>query len=233
MAAIVVQLGLAMMPLGRSSSACGLTSATTRGTSGSRRHAEELSITTAPAAATFGAYSRELVAPLENNAMSMPEKSAVAVSSTTTSPPFHGKVRAGGSGRGEEADVARRGTSRSARRVRITPPTCPVAPNTPMVGLEGRVMGPEDTDGPRPAPKAISARTAPGARLRAVQRAAEPSGAWRPDPHLVATSRSGIYLHVPFCERRCGYCAFSTVAVGERLDPADAERFLAAAATPS
>lgn len=52
---------------------------------------------------------------------------------------------------------------------------------------------------------------------------------WRPDPHLVATVPLGIYLHVPFCARRCGYCSFSTVAVGERVDPADAERFLAAA----
>ena len=156
-AAMVVQLGLAMMPLGRSASACGLTSATTSGTSGSRRNAEELSITIAPAAATFGAYSRELVAPLENSAMSIPEKSAVAMSSTTTSPPFHpSRVPA-------ERDEAKKrtsptGTSRSASRVRMTPPTWPVAPNTPMVGLEGRVMGPEDTDRPPARSKAIPPR---------------------------------------------------------------------------
>ncbi len=50
---------------------------------------------------------------------------------------------------------------------------------------------------------------------------------WRPDPQAVAATPLGIYLHVPFCIRRCGYCAFSTVAVGERVGPADAERFLA------
>ena len=31
----------------------------------------------------------------------------------------------------------------------------------------------------------------------------------------VASTPFGIYVHVPFCERRCGYCAFTTVAVGD------------------
>lgn len=60
MAAIVVQFGLAMMPLGRLSAASGLTSETTSGTSGSMRQAEELSITTAPWEATFSASAREV-----------------------------------------------------------------------------------------------------------------------------------------------------------------------------
>ena len=60
MAAIVVQFGLATMPFGMERSACGLTSATTSGTSGSMRHADELSITIAPAAATTGASSRDV-----------------------------------------------------------------------------------------------------------------------------------------------------------------------------
>ena len=89
---MVVQLGFAMMPFGRSSAASGFTSETTSGTSGSLRHAEELSTTTAPEAANFGANSRDVVAPAENSAMSMPEKSAVATSSTTTSAPCQGSV---------------------------------------------------------------------------------------------------------------------------------------------
>ncbi|CAM5631451.1 hypothetical protein SALBM311S_09567 [Streptomyces alboniger] len=71
-AAIVVQFGLAMMPLGRLAIACGFTSATTRGTSGSRRHAEELSITTAPCEATFSASAFEVEPPAEKSTMSRP-----------------------------------------------------------------------------------------------------------------------------------------------------------------
>lgn len=43
-------------------------------------------------AATLGAHSLLVDPPLENRAMSRPEKSAVAVSSTVTSSPFHGRV---------------------------------------------------------------------------------------------------------------------------------------------
>ncbi len=72
MAAMVVQLGLATMPLGMFPSACGLTSATTSGTSGSPRQAEELSMTMAPAAATFGASFLEVAPPAEKKTMSSP-----------------------------------------------------------------------------------------------------------------------------------------------------------------
>ena len=51
---MVVQLGLATMPFGLSTSACGVDLGTTSGTSGSMRQAEELSMTMAPAAATRG-----------------------------------------------------------------------------------------------------------------------------------------------------------------------------------
>ena len=73
MIAIVVQFGLAMIPFGRFVIASGLTSVTTSGTSGSFRHADELSTTTAPAAANFGAYSSEAAPPAENTATSIPE----------------------------------------------------------------------------------------------------------------------------------------------------------------
>ena len=70
---MVVQFGLAMMPFGRSASACGLTSATTSGTCGSIRNADELSITTAPASATRGASSLAVPLPAEKSTMSSPE----------------------------------------------------------------------------------------------------------------------------------------------------------------
>lgn len=35
----------------------------------------------------------------------------------------------------------------------------------------------------------------------------------------------GVYVHVPFCATRCGYCAFNTYAVGELVDASVVERF--------
>src|ERR1039458_6284710 len=130
MATIAVQLGLATMPFGIDARAPGLTSETTRGTSGSIRQAEVLSMTMAPAAATRGAISREAVAPVEHSAMSIPEQSAVAASSTATPPPAHGST-----GPADRLEPKRRmsstGKERSAKTDSITVPTCPVAPKTP------------------------------------------------------------------------------------------------------
>ncbi len=96
-----------------------MTSATTSGTSGSLRQALELSMTVAPAAATRGAHPFDVEPPLENSAMSRPAKSAVAVSSTTTSPSAHGSVVPA-----ERAEAKKRmsssGKPRSASRVRMT-----------------------------------------------------------------------------------------------------------------
>ena len=70
-ATIVVQFGLATIPWWPSS-ASGLTSVTTSGTSSCIRHALELSTTTAPAAANLGAHSRDVEPPALNSARSKP-----------------------------------------------------------------------------------------------------------------------------------------------------------------
>src|SRR5262245_23250890 len=149
MKAIVVQLGLATMPLGMLSSAPGLTSDTTRGTSGSMRQAEELSITVAPAAATRGASAFAVTMPAENRAMSMPDQSAVSASSTTTSSPCQGSVRPAERGEAKYL-ISPTGNERSASTERITPPTCPVAPTTPTRTCE---LMPEGYGAERMAPQ--------------------------------------------------------------------------------
>lgn len=39
----------------------------------------------------------------------------------------------------------------------------------------------------------------------------------------------GLYIHVPFCATRCGYCDFNTYTAGELGDPTSTARYLAAA----
>ncbi len=122
-AAMVVQFGLAMMPLGRlCASRSKFTSETTSGTSGSLRHADELSITVTPAAANRGACTFDIAPPAENNAMSRPVGSAVSASSTSISWPRNGSLRPC-----ERAEAKKRtdeaGKSRSSSSVRITWPT--------------------------------------------------------------------------------------------------------------
>ena len=137
---MVVQLGLAMIPRGRSAIASGFTSATTSGTCSSRRHAEELSTTTAPASTKRGARVLEVAPPAEKIAMSIPApalsapvRSALSASSTVRSRPAYCTVEP--ALRAEaKARMARWGTARSASRVSITRPTWPVAPTTAMTG---------------------------------------------------------------------------------------------------
>ena len=48
-----------------------------------------------------------------------------------------------------------------------------------------------------------------------------------PDPATTPGRRFGVYLHVPFCATRCGYCDFNTYTPGE-LGGADPDGWLAA-----
>ena len=73
MATMVVQFGLATMPMGRSSSSWALTSGTTRGTRSSMRNAEELSMTTGPEAAMRSARAFDAVAPADASTTSRSE----------------------------------------------------------------------------------------------------------------------------------------------------------------
>ncbi|CAB4661212.1 unannotated protein [freshwater metagenome] len=86
------------------------------------RQADELSITTAPAAAYFGASAFEVEPPAENSAISMPVRSAVSASSTTISSPRKVSVLPA---EREEAIKRRRsiGKLRSSSRRSITEPT--------------------------------------------------------------------------------------------------------------
>src|ERR1700728_4522780 len=83
---MAVQLGFATMPLGVLAKAWPFTTGTTRGGSGSIRQADVLSMAIAPAAASRGLSSRDDDELVEQRAMSMPSRFAVAASSTTTSP---------------------------------------------------------------------------------------------------------------------------------------------------
>ena len=155
---IVEQFGLAMMPLW-SSSASGLTSATTSGISGSRRKAEELSTTTQPAAAKRGAHSREVVAPAEKSAMSKPWIDS-SVSGLDDQPAL--ELAAGRALGGERDELADRRSARSRSFSSITVPTAPVAPTTAtrrahgLKGCSGRTSSAPSSNA------SCSARTACG-----------------------------------------------------------------------
>ena len=69
---MVVQFGLATMPLGIESRAWALTSGTTNGTAGSMRQAEELSITIGPASAIWGDSRLDVLPPADIKTMSRP-----------------------------------------------------------------------------------------------------------------------------------------------------------------
>jgi hypothetical protein len=126
MIAIVVQFGLATMPRAARSSSSGLTSETTSGTSSSIRNAEELSTTTAPAAANFGPHAFEIDPPAEKIAMSKPPTVSSA-SPTTTRPLPRSRPAERSLANGTTSEA---GKSRFSSRSIICVPTAPVAPTT-------------------------------------------------------------------------------------------------------
>ena len=75
---MVVQLGLPIIRRGALRASSPLTSGTTSGTSASMRKAEELSIISVPLAVMVLAYSRDVDAPAEVKAMSMPRNSSAS-----------------------------------------------------------------------------------------------------------------------------------------------------------
>lgn len=122
---MVEQFGFATMPLWPSS-ASGLTSETTSGTFSSIRHFDELSTTTAPASANFGAHSPEVDPPAEKIATSKPWIVS-SVSGCTVRPPSSTLPAERAEANGT---ISRAGKPRSLSSCSMTVPTCPVAPTT-------------------------------------------------------------------------------------------------------
>ncbi len=137
-ATIATQFGLAMMPPW-----CRivweLISGTTKGTSGSMRKAQELSITIAPAATARGAHSRARPLPAENSAMSMRSKLLGANASTGNATPAKPKLLPA-----ERGEAIRRrpesGNQRFSRQRISSTPTAPVAPTIATVGVASRAL---------------------------------------------------------------------------------------------
>src|SRR4051812_25043411 len=135
----VVQLGLAMMPLGRNLAAAALTSGTTSGTSGSIRNAAELSTTTAPRVAAIGAHCADTSSGTSNMATSTPSKTSSDRATTSTSSPRRcSRLPA------DRGEATRRISPHTFARVEsrssITVPTAPVAPTTARVGMRSLLM---------------------------------------------------------------------------------------------
>src|SRR5690242_18952708 len=125
---MVVQLGLAMIPsLSRMS--FGFTSGTTSGTFAFMRHAELLSITSAPASAAIGPYISEMSAPAANIAMSTSLNDVSSRCSTFSVLPSYGTSLPT-----DRSDAKTRtvtiGNCSCARILSISQTTSPVAPTT-------------------------------------------------------------------------------------------------------
>ncbi len=95
------------------------------------RNAEELSITTAPAATAAGASARAASAPAENSTSSRPAKPSMVASSMRTGSPRNLTLRPA-----ERPDAnslsEETGKPRFSRQASISVPTAPVAPTMPV-----------------------------------------------------------------------------------------------------
>ena len=52
-----------------------------------------------------------------------------------------------------------------------------------------------------------------------------------PELEMTSGGQFGIYIHVPFCASRCGYCDFNTYTPGELGSGASPESWLTAVRT--
>ena len=136
---MVEQLGFAMI-LFEGKMASGLTSGTTKGTFGSMRQALELSMTTVPLSANFGAHSKLTLPPALNNAIS--GLAATAWSRVITGIDFPLKVMlfpmllADAAGKSSVT-----GKFLSSRICNIFVPTNPVAPTTAIFMVDAFELG--------------------------------------------------------------------------------------------
>src|SRR5262249_15579371 len=126
---MVEQLGLATMPLGIDLSAPGLTSGTTRGTSGSIRQALELSMTMAPALAAIGLLSRLTDAGVLERTICTPANASGEIGSIAYFLPLNSMLLPALRDDARNLTDAK-GNLRSIKTWRMTSPTAPVAPTT-------------------------------------------------------------------------------------------------------
>ena len=128
---MVEQFGLATMPPWPST-ASGLTSATTSGTSSCMRKWLVLSTTTAPASTSLGAHSALTEPPAEERTTSRPWIDSSLSARHSSAEPFH-SIRFPAERSEAKGTSSATGKPRSTRTSRIVVPTSPVAPTTPTL----------------------------------------------------------------------------------------------------
>ena len=116
--------------LAKPDSACGFTSGTTSGKSGSMRNWLVLSITTQPEAAARGAWIADTAAPGLNSPMSQPWKSKLSRLRTLSTALSPNETSEPADRPDASATTSVAGNRRSASVFSISRPTAPVAPTT-------------------------------------------------------------------------------------------------------